>query len=390
MGFLSVAAVSCAGAPEFVIKNSNSGSLLTNPDGTALMCERDGPLEENFDITPSSIRGANVVFAIDDSQSMTDNIVNLSNSLNAFLTDLAVNAQNNFRVVLLFRLGGFEFGDGNGTAFPVENNVPPVNPFATHIANNPNVFYYPVGTGSRALDVGIFRAFSTPTFMQDLLATWPNDFLGGLQTQANCSGAGKYFRPRSGSSSQVNTSCFSSPAPGFNALSRLLPGTSVNIVGMTDDDLNVSGGFPGDGLKIVKDMFTRVLAPAAGSAPIYYHSFAGTSTTPPPNAVGDIDRVGVNNIALSNATGGLVADIRSPNYASVLNQLRTRIVFSEQLVDTACQSDGNYPIEVLKDGVLLDPSLYTFNLGTREVRLLPAAFTDADLDRASIDITVRY
>lgn len=384
--FSAIALLSaCAGSPEFVIKTAESDGLVTNPNSdpnSPLACERTGPLEESFQIQPSSIRGANVVFAIDDSGSMGDNIGNLSSNLNSFLSALAQNAQDNFRVVLLFRMNGFQYGN-NGTAF----NPGAANPFQSHI-DNQRVFYVPEGTGSRGIDVALFRAFSLPSFSQDILSSWPVD--GGGQLQSACSGAGKYFRPRVSSDSssldQVQTSCFASP--GLSNLSHLLPGIAINIVAMTDDDLNVSGGFPGDGLQNVKNMLSQVFRPLGNTTPLYYHSFAGTSTTPP-NPFGSIERVGANHLALSDATQGLKADIRSSSYADVLNQIRTRILFSEQVVGTSCQSDSHYPIEVLKDGVVLNSSQYSFNLGTRELRLLPSAFTDADIN-ATIDILVRY
>jgi hypothetical protein len=249
----------------------------------------------------------------------------------------------------------------------------------------------------------------------------PSDDIAGIipapptATAATCNGPGKYYRPRAcrdfegapiacssggdAALAQNYAACYTSPGRTAvdgdtitGPLSYLQKGISVNLVVFSDDDISVGGGFSGastGGRTIVHDMLKQLFQPLGNTVPVYYHSIVGLQSASPAGGVGTIDRVGVNHQQLSILTDGLKADVRSSSYAGVFEQLRKKILFSEQVVSPSCEASSSITPQVYKDGVLLDPSLYTFNVGTKEVRLSPNAFVEGDLDR-TIEIEVIY
>jgi len=412
--------VGCAKEPAISLVEQPASNEAPNA------CDRSSPFDESFTLQPSSIRGANIVFVMDDSGSMGDEINKVVENIDAFITGLSMNTQDQLRLVLLFNTRGFIINvtgptgctsDGltvdptqtscaNGTPFASPFN----NPFAAKI-DNQKVFYVNEGVGSRGADVALFRAFSQANFVQPIPALNPLDAGGVLQ--GGCTGPGTYWRPREcrnragaavpcnqeSSLSQTATTCYFSP--GFSSvsggtitgpLSHLLPGVAINVVVFSDDDVNVAGGFSGSltsGRELVLGMMKKVFEPLGINTPLYYHSIVGLQSDTPPGSSGTIDRVGVNHQGLSTHTEGLKADVRLNDYSAVLNDLKEKIIFSEQVVETSCGVIDSITPQVYKDGVLLNSSLYQVSSGSKDVRLLPGAFSEADLDR-TIQIRVLY
>ncbi len=369
----------CAGAPPVSLSNrgQNQTSFGT-PDNTGGESNVPACLtlgsEQSFPIQTDVVRGANVVFVLDDSGSMDGEIADVSSRMNAFITGLE-QITDQLKLILIFSMTGI-----NGSAFP--SGAP--NPFQSVITQG-KALYVPEAVGSRFADGAIFKSFGLSDFAQRLPSSVPLDAGGSLAS--NCVGAGKYFRPRHNqdgmSLGQVTSACINlggSPRssrtgnpnqPFSGPLGYLTTGVSTNVVVFSDDDLNVNGSFStgGNGLELVKNTFDDVFSPLG--APAYYHSVVGLTPG------GEIVNVGTEHRALAAASGGSEDDLAAPNYDDVLNRLKLKIQFSEQVVTLSCQADTS-SLQVYLDGVQLTSSDYQFNSTTREIRLLPSVFGPED------------
>jgi hypothetical protein len=391
---LSVALAGCASSPTFeqtALPNTggtpggptnNPGGGSTTPGGTIPeACLTGDPLQQVTAFSPASTRAANVAMIIDDSGSMSDNINRVVNQVETFIDTLSSATLDHFKLLLIY-----------------DQTKLPELPALTNLAlQHPNVFYHQAETWSFLSDRAVFKTLGSSSFVQSFSASDPNpvDFITNLNAaQSNCVGEGKYFRPRNNYSrnqeSMVNFTCVSTTG-NAQASTYFTPGTSVNFVEFSDDDLHIAS------VPSVLQMYQDVVHALAGNVPVYYHSVVGTQSACPFASCGSdtIDSVGAQHMTLSAMTGGRVEDIRAADYTSIFNNLTESILFSEQVLNLTCSFRAGMSVSVSFDRhdgngyTLVDPSNYVLLQAEHAIRFLPSAFVSSDIGR-SISARVTY
>ena len=342
-----------------VADGSDNGST-----GGGEACTSGTQKNEIFVLTPNYVNGANVVFLIDDSGSMTNEIVKVVNEVQGFIDGILAQAQN-FKMVLVFDKDGSGIRSGWGGA----------NPFAAQIAD-PDVYYFEMETWSKWADMAFARVFMPFVFMQTLPDVIPADtpYTGLPVASEECQGAGKYYRPRDYQSNFNNTPACISAVLGQDISQVLLPGITVNVVTLSDDDLNVAfdranfdfndpdkNAYP----EITDLMFSDVISSLGDSVGYKYYSIVGDTSRP------GIARVGTAHLALTKHTGGAFFDIREPDYGVLFDQLQEQIIYSEQATNLTCSPMN---VEVRINNILIGAQYYQVMQPQNRVQLLPGAF----------------
>ncbi len=399
-----------------------------DPKNPVVEACKPGTIDQSFDIKPSSIRGANIVFLIDDSGSMSGEIQKVISQVGNFLGGINSATNENYRVSLvynhLYSNSAFynkTFYDQNG------NQISSLNPLTPYIdASAGKVKHVQSITWSKWSDIAFFKAFAQKDYDQAVTdpAMLPEDSTEfrtltnrPVETSySNCSGIGLWFRPRfmnfvnqnDGGTLGCFTSDIAKASAGIDSTNirnlkiedYLLKNVSVNFIALSDDDLNVN--FTGrinqleninsvvwDDAKPqypenVLRMLRQVLKPIGSDVPILYHSIIGLN-----KSAGGIDEVGHAHWALSKKTGGAIHDITSASYADAFNKISKKVIFSEQVVNLSCAiPSGTNPV-IKMAGQPLSASTYTVTNNGKDIRLLPSAFSAED-EAKTIKVEVFY
>jgi len=363
----------CANAPDLIFKgdstNKESGD---DEDGNLTGGNCDSAQTQDFSINPASSRAANVLFVIDDSGSMSDEIQEVVSKIEPFLQGLQAATADQLRLGLLF--------DHSKEAFnytkALYNSSTNQNPFAPYI-DNVRVHYFQSETWSHWADVGFFKAFGKGDYIQTFPTPMPTDFEG--VTASSCSGAGKYFRPRRDQPWGSSPTCNSSNKR-LSLTNYFTPDVAMNVVMFSDDDLTASTS------GLVREMYRGVLNELTPNAPFYYHSIIMTDNL---GLASGQERMGHVHMGLSEMTNGMVFDLRENDYGPVFSQLKDRILFSEQTVSLSCEISASRTPQVIFNGVILNPSLYSYVVGSKQIRLDPDIFTPDQIG-TTIPVRVTY
>lgn len=364
--------------------NTNDGDNNNSNDGNK-ECLSGDPSNQSFSLTVDSVSGANVVFLIDDSGSMANEFAKVGDNLRKFANDISAQAGNNYRIAFVYNKNKLNDSD-----------------LQAAIDDVAEVRYAESETWSKWADMGFFRAFAKSSFDQVLPPTIPVDdptymgiTLDNVKTLADC-GANDYFRPRQMpdywfSPNFNHTSACISPVSHLNLSDYLLSDTVVNIVGISDDDLNTSwdrAGFnpsPSSDQnaypEMVDLMFKKVLSDGGMRSDYIYHSIVGMNQDDP-----GVEEYGESHLALSKHTGGSSYDITQADWDPLFNQLREAVIYSEQSVDLSCSASS---VKVFIDNIEIDSSLFQVSPDGRRISLLPAAFTGMDSGQV-VSIRVEY
>lgn len=345
-------------------------------EGGDKTCKTEDWLHENFELNPDAIQGANVILLLDDSGSMTNEFQKVVYEIQDFIDGILAATGNNYRIGLIFdkdmqALAGQVFTDNNG------NPITDRNPFVKQIAD-PNVFYFEKETWSKWADIALARVFMPATYMQTLPDLIPLDtppFGHPIIPLENCQGMGKYYRPRANQSNFYNTPACITAQDALRIDDYFLPGITMNIVTVSDDDLNVNfdrnnfswndptkNAYP----EVVDLMIKDLIRPLGEDVDYVYHSIVG------PTPGGGVELVGTAHMALSKKTGGGLHDIRTNDWGPLFDLLQEQIIFSEQKVSLDCTPSES--IEVRFNGNLVDRDHYIVQAPQQRIRLLPEAF----------------
>jgi hypothetical protein len=204
---------------------------------------------ENLSLTANAIEGANIVFLIDDSGSMSGEFQKVVWELQEFINGILGVTANNYRMVMIYDTDGAAirnrsfYRDRNLT-----DRINNANPFIDQMASD-DVAYFKKETWSKWADMAFARVFMPSNFLQTLPLAIPTDSPNDSPVRvtstpmqaADCAGMGKYFRPRDSTSdySYGSFACIEDE-DGANIANSLLAGFNVNIVAISDDDLNVA------------------------------------------------------------------------------------------------------------------------------------------------------
>lgn len=358
---------------------------------------------DSFALTPDAIEGANIVFILDDSGSMTGEFQKVVWEIQSFVNNLLSATENNYRIAMVYDhtkaaiAGRTFYRDREQT-----DRINDANPFADQILTD-EVAYFQKETWSKHADVAFARVFMPGDFMQILPdpipADTPNDSVIRAESLAilptDCQGAGKYFRPRDFTSDYGfgTTACIQAQSQ-VNLADHLLPDFNVNVVTVSDDDLNVKfdrANFdPVDVAKnaypeIVDLMFQEIVSPLGDDVSYIYHSIVGPIGS---QSGADVDKDGVAHLALSKRTGGATFDIRANDWQPLFESLTEQIIYSEQEGLLACRPNST-GIEVRLNEQLIDSSLYALLTAQKKIRLLPGAF-EGFPSGTPIQVKVRY
>jgi len=335
--------------------------------------------DETFLLTPNYVSGANVVFLIDDSGSMTNEIAKVVNEVQGFIDGILSQAEN-FKMLLIFDKDGAAIRSGWGGA----------NPFAPQIAD-PDVFYFEMETWSKWADMAFARVFMPFDFIQTLPDVIPADtpYVGLPVEPSDCQGAGKYYRPRDYQSNFNGTPACISAVLGQDISQVLLPDITVNVVTLSDDDLNVAfdradfdftdpnkNAYP----EITDLIFSDVISSLDNNAGYKYYSIVGDTSG------GGINRIGTAHLALTKRTGGAFFDIRSEDYGPLFDQLQEQIIYSEQGTNLICSPTE---VQVTINNIPVDPQYYQVMIDQKRIQLLPGAFDGFPPDE-QLSVKVSY
>ncbi len=341
------------------------------PGGPAA-CESTSMRTETVSITPDAVEGANVVFLIDDSGSMSGEFQKVVWELQDFINGILGVTSNNYRIVMIYNTDGAAL---NGrTFYRNRNNTNPIlnaNPFIDQIMSD-DVDYFQKETWSKWSDVAFAKVFMPADFMQSLPLVIPTDNPNDSPITANstpmistdCQGAGKYFRPRDHTGSYGYGSFACLTAENHAAINdHLLPDLNVNIVAISDDDLNVAFDRPNfsptDPTKnaypeIVDRMFTDLVRPLGDDVRYIYHSIVGPIGS---ESGADVDKDGVAHMALSKFTGGATYDMREANWQPLFQNLSEQIIYSAKDTALSCKP-AVASVQVTFNGSVVNPSNY--------------------------------
>jgi len=405
--------VGCANIPELV-SMPYSPSSSSDPDEDVAAGGDDeitdsGPSNEDDDVVdsnsdpcssaqtfsaslrPDSAQKLNVMLLIDDSGSMSmpqnglpSTITRVVTNIQSFIQNLAaaVPDSNDLRLGLMFNQNpGSAFG-GN-------------NPFSPYL-NGSSIFHINEQTNSQASDIAMFKRFAPSDFTQ----VFPNPFPSDIRYAPNTSlftptcGANAYSRPTRHNlsiSGGSTTYCINRYSSTLKIEDYFHQGV-VNIVAITDDDLNTSfGSDPNnpEGSRFIYNMYRTLVAPVGSN--FIYHSIVGTSTADL-FVTGDgasIVRPGTAHMMLSNLTGGGVFDVRNPDYNAVLSSLSQQAIFASQTLSLTCAIKAERPAKVYFDGKALDATHFQAQPGTNSLLFNSSAFSAGDESR-TINVTVEY
>lgn len=376
-----------------------AASIPPSPEGPpvtgTLQCSKPEAYSSTF--TPSSIRGANVIFLIDDSGSMNEEIQWVIDQVGTFINRINTATNANYRFILVYDYskGAFRnvtFRDPTGAI--IDSVVHP-NPL-DYLADNKKVFYFKRETWSKWADIAFFRAFAPRTYMQTL----PTNLLtasflldrppSGVATvsSSSCSGQGKYFRPRYAGYGDNNfgstPACISASGNAVDLSSLLIKETSVNFISLSDDDLNVEfdranfeitdnskNAYP----EVILNMLNDLIKPLGSNLPVRYHSIVGL-----PSSNSSIANIGAAHLALTKKTGGFYHDIEDRNYQTAFNGIANNVIFGEQVITLPCPIGSAAP-QVSLGGRMLPADQFSFTVGKNVIRLSPSAFAPSDIDK---------
>lgn len=419
--------VGCAAAPDF---QSIGASQTKGPDGDdsqdqgskdeepgnyidtefprddeqKIICESGTGGYEEFEITADAAQAVNVLFVIDDSGSMGGEFNKVKNNIENFTTDLASriadNPESNIKVGMLFR----HDRSTNDELTGIINSYDFVSK-----ANAP--------TWSKWADLAFWQAFAGMDSMQpisDVPADNPyyaptDTLFDDYRDRKYCqreggSYGGVYFRPRqlpSAWATGAGANFFHTPACGysedyadFDLGSFFSPNARMNMITISDDDLNVAwdreGFVHGDPVlqsypKFVHQMYREVFDQAGLKKNYLYHSIVGLDQ-------GDfgVEEAGNSHLALSRKTGGLTADITLNSWDALFADLAEAIIFSEQSAELSCEPSAA-SVVVTINGEFLDEEHYTVNANQQTVQILPSAFDSMSIPSGeTVTLKVAY
>lgn len=407
---LVLTATACSSGVQFTAKKKQNVQETDSPDdggggnNEPLACPSGAAQNENFSLETAGIEGSNILFWIDDSGSMAGEFQKVVWEVRSFIDRVNAATGNNTKIAMVFDIHAdairnrtfYRDRDANG------NGINPIlnpNPFYDQIAAG-EVDYIESETWSKHADIAFAKAFMPADFMQILPAVvpldTPFDFGDVPLTPAECSGPGMYFRPRE------YTSTYNYGSPGcisaVNAARRLedqfLPGFNLNIVSISDDDLNIqfdranfSGTDPNKNAypQIVDGMITQLMEPL--NANYVFNSIVGPigSRAATPST---IEKDGVAHLALTKKTGGASYDLRENSWTQLFDQLATQVIFSGQRLTTSCQVNAGSVVVKFNDNVV-DPRDYRLDIPRRRVNFLPHAFTGFSIGD-TIQVSIAY
>lgn len=366
--------------------DSGSGSGSGSGDDSSADCDDGSRQVELFDIDPDSVAGANIVFLVDDSGSMDAESAEVASLMQDFLDGVSAGADD-YRVALIF--------DKDGAAFDGNN---PFSSYIYHPTTNPDstVYYFESRTWSKWADIAFFRTFGQVDYVQTLPSPIPLDnppagYVSMLPSE--CQDAGDYFRPRQNTSNFNNTpgciSALEGASLNVDIANYLLADTAVNIISISDDDINVNynGDYPAITDLMIKDVISKL-----GSNMSYrYHSIVGTMSNDAWEAQSGpgfdrIDRIGQTHMDLSTETSGLIADIREEDYSAIFDDLTEEIFFSEQSVNLSCRPSN---VSVRLGGIALESADFTLDEDIKRITFRPSAFEKLDPEDLSGNVRAR-
>lgn len=339
---------------------------------------------QNFTLNPDAVNGANVVFLIDESGSMSGEMAKVGSNLQNFADQIAADTSNNYKILFVYNSRIRSNAALNDT-----------------VRDNPNVNRVDSETFSKYADIAFFRAFAKTDYIQVLPDLLPLDSADAPNPApllpADC-GDNDFWRPRAAPWSNKNyyntPGCVVSGVYDNNGVLQhpnlsdyLLPGIAVNIIGISDDDLNVawdrsaytpaSGDDPaapgyvassGLGYPEVTDlMFRQVLRESGLNENYIYHSIVGFDS-----GASGVEEVGEAHLALSSKTIGEVYDITRADWSPLFDDLTLAIQFSEQKADLSCTPRPD--VQVFFNNTPVSDANFIVEPSEMRVRLLPAAF----------------
>lgn len=386
------------GAPtvDRVSNQGNDDGFITTPlgqpgddgddgdDNSGGSCVSGDTETQNFTLNPNTVNGANVVFLIDESGSMSGEMAKVGANLQNFADQISADTSNNYRILFVY--------DSRVRSHAALNST---------VADNANVNRVDSETYSKYADIAFFRAFAKTDYVQVLPDVLPLDSADAPNPSpvlpADC-GENDFWRPRAAPwafKNYYNTpGCVVSGVYDNNGVLQhpdlsdyLLPGIAVNIVGISDDDLNVAwdrstytpangddpsaGGYvasSGLGYPEVTDlMFRQVLRESGLNENYIYHSIVGFNS-----ADSGVEEVGEAHLALSSKTIGEVYDITRADWSPLFDDLTLAIQFSEQKADLACSPRPD--VQVFFNDTPVSDTNFIVEASEMRVRLLPAAF----------------
>lgn len=345
-------------------------------------CDTSDALVESAQLTPDSISGANIVFLIDDSGSMANEFQKVVWELREFIDGITSATGNNYRIMLVFDKDKAAIRNRSFYRDLAKTDlIDDPNPFVDQIAD-PNVFYIEKETWSKHSDIALYQAFGNAGAFQSLPAVLPVDQPWSLPsiTLGDCNLAGEYFRPRHNVSDYgVGTlGCYSTEDDGRLG-NYLLGDFVVNIVSISDDDLNVNFDRANfdfdvpamDAYPEVTDLMIRDVVSDLGEGTGYqWHSIVGPVGS---QSGSGIDKDGIAHLALSKRTSGAVYDIREDDWQPLFSNLQEQIIYSEQRVSLSCEPKSEN-IQVKLNGTPVDAANFVVLDVDKKVQLLPGAF----------------
>lgn len=363
----------------------DSGGGSTNPDPCA------SAQILNTTLQPSSAEKLNVMLLIDDSGSMAAQYNGQPSTISRVVTNIqnfiqsltaAVPNPDDLRLGLMFSTNQNSVFGGS-------------NPFTPYLSGS-TVFHINEQTNSQASDLAMFRRFAQADFYHILPNPFPSDiryFPNTVSSVPVCN-SNSYNRPtrHNLSISGGTTAYCNNPSAQPSQIQNYFHQGALNLVMVTDDDLNTSYGSNAndpEGSRFVYNMYQTLTAPLGAN--FVYHSIVGTTTSDFAEA-GDsanIVRPGTVHMMLSQLTGGSVFDVRTSNYGPILQSLARQAIFSSQALSLACPVVSSRTPRVYFDGQEISASSFETTAGSSSILFLPGAFSPGDESRM-IAVTVQY
>ncbi len=380
--------------------DGGGGSGSNPPGGTTPGTCQAGSRTQNFSIRTNGIEGANILFVIDDSGSMSGEFQKVVWELRDFIDEISAASSGNYRMAAMFDIDG----DGlNQTFYRDRDRRDPIldpNPFIDQIQEG-SLQYIQEETWSKHSDLAWFRAFAPADFIQRLPNPVPVDYPGVLPSgfvrheASECTGPGKYFRPRENLTQNVayggNPWCGAADQK-LDVRDYFITDQDVQIVAISDDDMNLSfdranfsffdpnkNAYP----EIQDLLITDLLAPL--NAEYIYHSIVGPEGS---EGSSTIERDGIAHLALTKKTSGLTLDLRETDWKPLFDELTKAVIFSSQRVGLACAPSAP-SVRVKFNGVLLASNKYRVDVARKRIQFLPAAFEGFELGEL-IQVEVTY
>jgi len=374
-----------------------------HPENPLETCESGLEGEETFGLTVDAAEAFNVVFILDDSLSMDPQIESVVNQMQNFISSLLASTLDgeSLRILLVF--------DENQSVFNGFWDGTTKNPFKQQgLIDNERVFHFNQRTGSKWADIAFYRVFGPDDYVQSLPSVIPNDNpqSGVSVPLSSCSPTGTYYRPRVDPYTQdvgwpwTNNNfwnyqpCISS-VQNKDLSDYLIPGAPVNVVTLSDDDLNANfdrfGFHPYDDNRNaypeIIDLMFKDLVGVLGSS-YHYHSIINVEDICTDPEEWCFQEIGTAHWALSQASGGSVFDIQLEDYTPIFNDLIDTIVYSSQGRDLKCT-----PVEssakVFLNGQVMSSDTYTVNASNKRLTFKPEFFEGLQSGQ-SIEVKIQY